>query len=114
MLQRAQVIGHTLWVTPFAADERWPCGEFVNQSGTDTGLPVWTQADRSIENTDIVLWYVFGIHHVPRMEDWPVMPADTVSFWLKPTGFFDRNPSLDVAPSPGHGGGGAPTGESCH
>ena len=28
------------------------------------------------------------------------MPADTVSFWLKPFGFFDRNPSLDVAPSP--------------
>jgi primary-amine oxidase len=26
------------------------------------------------------------------------MPADTVSFWLKPVGFFDRNPALDVAP----------------
>jgi hypothetical protein len=27
-----------------------------------------------------------------------------VSFWLKPFGFFDRNPSLDVPPQPGHGG----------
>ena len=27
------------------------------------------------------------------------MPADTVSFWLKPFGFFDQNPSIDVAPS---------------
>jgi primary-amine oxidase len=35
---------------------------------------------------------------VPRIEDWPIMPVDTVSFWLKPTGFFDHNPSLDVAP----------------
>jgi primary-amine oxidase len=26
------------------------------------------------------------------------MPVDTVSFWLKPVGFFDRNPALDVAP----------------
>jgi len=29
--------------------------------------------------------------------------VDTVSFWLKPFGFFDRNPTLDVPPSPGHG-----------
>jgi primary-amine oxidase len=27
------------------------------------------------------------------------MPADIVSFWLKPFGFFDRNPALDVPPS---------------
>lgn len=98
VFQRAQVLGHTLWVTPFDAEERWPCGEFVNQSSTDEGLPVWTSADRSIDNTDVVLWYVFGIHHVPRVEDWPIMPVDTVSFWLKPTGFFDANPALDVAP----------------
>lgn len=52
----------------------------------------------------MVLWYVFGIHHVPRPEDWPVMPADTVAFWLKPVGFFDRNPALDVARTAGHGG----------
>jgi primary-amine oxidase len=25
------------------------------------------------------------------------MPVDVVSFWLKPYGFFDRNPALDVA-----------------
>jgi primary-amine oxidase len=46
-----------------------------------------------------VLWYVFGIHHITRPEDWPVMPTDAVSFWLKPFGFFDRNPALDVPPS---------------
>ena len=28
------------------------------------------------------------------------MPADTVSFWLKPFGFFDRNPALDLPPTP--------------
>ena len=53
----------------------------------------------AIENTDVVLWYVFGIHHITRPEDWPVMPTDAVSFWLKPFGFFDRNPALDVPPS---------------
>ncbi len=96
---RAEVIGHTLWVTPYREDERWPCGDFPNLSDGDTGLPVWTARDRSIENTDVVLWYVFGIHHITRPEDWPVMPAETVSFWLKPFGFFDRNPALDVPPS---------------
>jgi primary-amine oxidase len=97
--RRAEVIGHTLWVTPYHPDERWPCGDFPTQSERDAGLPVWTAQDRSIENTDIVLWYVFGLHHIPRPEDWPVMPVDVVSFWLKPFGFFDRNPALDLPPS---------------
>ncbi len=99
VLERAGVIGHTLWVTPYREDERWPCGEFVNQSEQDAGLTRWTEQNRSIENTDVVLWYVFGIHHITRPEDWPVMPVDTVSFWLKPAGFFDRNPALDVPPT---------------
>jgi primary-amine oxidase len=111
LLARAGVIDHTVWVTPHSREERWPSGEFVVQSVEDEGLPAWTAQDRPIENTDIVLWYVFGIHHVPRVEDWPVMPADTIAFWLKPTGFFDRNPALDVAPQPGHGGG---AGAHCH
>jgi primary-amine oxidase len=100
VMRRAGVLGHTLWVTPHDEAERWPAGEFPTQAVQDTGLPAWTARNRSIENTDVVLWYVWGIHHVTRVEDWPVMPVDTVSFWLKPVGFFDRNPALDVAPSP--------------
>jgi primary-amine oxidase len=46
-----------------------------------------------------VLWYVFGLHHITRPEEWPIMPVDTISFWLKPFGFFDQNPSIDVAPT---------------
>jgi len=97
IFRRAEVIGHNLWVTPYRQEERWPCGEFCNQSRDDKGLPAWTLQNRSIENTDVVLWYVFGIHHVTRPEEWPVMPVDSVSFWLKPFAFFDCNPSLDVA-----------------
>jgi primary-amine oxidase len=59
---------------------------------------VWTAQDRSIEDTDAVRWDVFGINHITRPEEWPVMSVDTVSFWLKPVGFFDRNPALDVPP----------------
>jgi primary-amine oxidase len=99
VLRRAEAIAHTVWVTPYHPDERWPCGEFPNLGDRDTGLPRWTEQNRPIENTDVVLWYVFGIHHITRPEDWPIMPVDTVSFWLKPFGFFDRNPTLDVPPT---------------
>jgi primary-amine oxidase len=98
--QRAHAIGHALWVTPYADGERWPCGEFPNLSATDDGLPAWTARDRPIDDTDVVLWHVFGLHHITRPEDWPVMPVDRTSFWLKPWGFFDRNPALDVPPTP--------------
>ena len=43
-----------------------------------------------------------ALRHVPRPEDWPVMPVARCGFVLKPTGFFDRNPTLDVPPPAGH------------
>lgn len=27
--------------------------------------------------------YVFGVTHVPRLEDWPVMPVDRIGFMLQ-------------------------------
>ena len=98
--RRFPVVGHQLWVTAHHDDERWPCGDYPTQSAHDEGLTRWTADDEPLENTDIVLWYVFGIHHITRPEEWPIMAVDTVSFWIKPFAFFDRNPSLDVPPSP--------------
>lgn len=97
---RAPVIGHTLWVTANSPDERWPAGNYPVQSETDAGMSEWIKDNAPLENTDVVLWYVFGIHHITRMEEWPIMAVDAVSFWLKPTGFFDRNPSIDAPRSP--------------
>lgn len=96
---RAPVIGHTLWVTREHEDERWPAGAYPTQSYADDGMSRWIADDESLVNTDVVLWYVFGIHHITRMEEWPIMSADVVSFWLKPSGFFDQNPAIDVAAS---------------
>ena len=49
-----------------------------------------------------MVWYTFGHHHVPRPEDWPVMPVAMIGFTLKPVGFFERNPALDVPPPEPH------------
>jgi primary-amine oxidase len=100
--RRARFMTRHLWATPYRRDERYPAGEYPNQHAGGDGLPRWTAADRALEDTDIVLWYVFGSHHVPRLEDWPVMPVVTCGFQLRPLGFFDRNPALDVPPQPGH------------
>jgi primary-amine oxidase len=96
--RRAGFTAHQLWVTPYRADERYPAGDYPNQHPGGDGLPRWTAANRSLDNTDLVVWYVFSHMHVPRPEDWPVMPACSLGFHLKPDGFFDRNPALDLPP----------------
>ncbi|MFT7600586.1 MAG: primary-amine oxidase [Acidimicrobiales bacterium] len=96
---RAGYMWNHLWVTPYAADERHPAGDYPNQSAGGEGLPRWTTADRNIENTDVVLWYTMGHNHLPSLEDWPVMPVANIGFTLKPSGFFDRSPAMDLPPS---------------
>lgn len=104
--QRAAFATKGLWVTRFAEDERYPTGDFVNQHAGGAGLPAFIAANRDIDGEDIVLWHTFGLTHFPRVEDWPIMPVDTVGFKLRPDGFFDRSPVLDVPASvpPASGG----------
>ena len=97
--RRGGFIQNHLWVTPFSAQERYPAGDYVNQSEGGLGLPQWTEADRAIENTDVVVWHVFGLHHSVRPEDFPVQPVVTCGFKLMPSGFFDRNPMIDLPPT---------------
>ncbi|UDY35029.1 primary-amine oxidase [Dermatobacter hominis] len=107
--RRAGFARHNLWVTPYHPDERRAAGDFPNQHEGGDGLPLWSDADRDLVDTDVVLWYSFGLTHFPRPEDWPVMPVECTGFLLSPCGFFDRNPALDVPP-PDHG---LPPGEHC-
>ena len=93
---RAGFIAHDLWVTPTRADERWPAGDYVNQSAPGQGLPAWTSQDRPIADTELTVWHTFGHHHIPRPEDYPVQPVVSCGFSLQPFGFFDRNPTLDI------------------
>ena len=99
--KRAGYMWKHLWVTPYRPDENYPAGDYPNQHPGGDGLPRWTAADRPVANEDIVVWYVMGSNHIPRLEDWPIMPVATIGFALKPSGFFDQNPALDVPPSMG-------------
>jgi primary-amine oxidase len=98
VLKRAGFLTKNLWVTPYHPDERYPTGPYPNQHPGGDGLPKWTKADRDLSHTDVVLWYNFGQTHIPRLEDWPVMPVSSVGFFLKADGFFDTNPALDLPP----------------
>ena len=104
IIKRAGFMTKHLWVTPFAPDELSATGPYPNQHPGGAGLPEYTKDDRNVENTDVVLWYTLGYHHVPRPEDWPISPVSYCGFTLKPVGFFDTNPVLDVPPSTHHNG----------
>jgi primary-amine oxidase len=98
--QRAAFIGYPLWVTAYDADQRYAAGDTPNQHPGAPGLPQYIQDNRSLVNRDIVLWLTLGHHHVTQAEDWPVLSTKRLSFELKPSNFFDRNPALDLRRAP--------------
>ena len=95
VVKRAGFAKHNLWVTPYDENEICAAGEHPHLGDGD-GLPFWTQANRSVEETDVVVWHTCGVTHVPRPEDWPVMPVEYTGFSLHPVGFFDRNPAINL------------------
>lgn len=94
--RRVGFLENHLWVTPYNPSERYSAGDFPTLSTEGKGLPSWTSANRSIAETDIVLWYSMAMHHMVRGEDWPVMPVLWHQFELRPFDFFDHNPALDL------------------
>jgi primary-amine oxidase len=96
--RRAGFAANHLWVTRYDPAQRYSAGDFVNQHPGGAGLPAYVAGDRDIDGADIVVWHTFGPTQFPRPEDWPVMPVARCGFTLKPTGFFGRNPALDVPP----------------
>jgi primary-amine oxidase len=91
---RAGFAAAALWVTAYDRAELYAAGDYPNQAEGGDGLPVYAAKHRPVENADIVLWATIGFHHLPRPEDWPVLPVMWHSLSLVPDGFFDRNPAL--------------------
>jgi primary-amine oxidase len=94
--KRAGFVQNHLWVTAYEPEERFPAGQFVNHSTGEGGIADFVAKDRPIENSDVVLWHVFGLHHSVRVEDFPVQPCITTGFKLMPYGFFNGNPAIDL------------------
>ncbi|WAC13379.1 primary-amine oxidase [Dyadobacter pollutisoli] len=113
--RRAGFVQNHLWVTPFEESEMFAAGDYPNQHQGGDGLIKWTEQDRNVADQDIVIWYTMGHTHIPRMEDYPVMPTAYIGFLLKPNGFFTQNPANDVPPSvPQKAGNAAPGPSCCH
>lgn len=94
--ERVGFVNNHLWVTPFAERELYAAGDYAWLGRHGDGLPTWTAADRNLVDTDVVVWYTLGVTHVPRPEDWPVMPVVKTGFKLVPIGFFSENPALGL------------------
>jgi primary-amine oxidase len=96
VIKRARFMTKHLWVTRYDPTERYATGDYPNQHAGGAGLPEFVAQDRSLDNEELVVWYTFGAHHTVRPEDWPVMPVTSIGFMLRPSGFFDKSPALDV------------------
>jgi primary-amine oxidase len=105
-MNRGRFATKQLWVTKYDPSERYAAGEFIAQMAVAGGVSAFVEADRPLVDEDVVCWYTVGVHHIVRPEDWPVMPVAKAGFHLKPVGFFDGNPMLDLAPEP--------MGDACH
>jgi len=94
--KRAGFVNNHFWATHYNRMELYAAGDYPNQSKPGDGLPAYASNNESIANTDVVAWYTLGITHIPRPEEWPIMPVTHLGFKMIPVGFFDRNPALDV------------------
>ncbi|MEH2095521.1 primary-amine oxidase [Nostoc sp.] len=94
--QKAEFATHHVWVTKYKPSELYAGGDYPNQTQPGQGLPKYIADDEPLMGEDIVLWYTMGVTHIPRSEDWPVMPVHQVGFKLVPRGFFSRNPAINL------------------
>ena len=97
--QRAQFAQHHVWVTRYRDDELYAGGRFTLQSQKERdGVADAAARKEKVENEDLVVWSVFGLTHNPRVEEWPVMPYESLEVKFVPSDFWTENPAVDVPP----------------
>lgn len=110
--KRAKYALEPFWVTKHSDAELYAAGDYTYQSlpaaidagsSTNSGaggdLGTWAARGDNVDDEDIVVWHSISLTHNPRTEDYPVMPVETMTVSLKPSGFFESNPALDVPQS---------------
>ncbi|QSZ31343.1 hypothetical protein DSL72_000906 [Monilinia vaccinii-corymbosi] len=97
--KRGEFGDHSIYVTSYRDGELYAGGKYTNQSRGGTGVRSFAARKDNVKDEDIVVWVQFGINHVPRIEDFPVMPVEIIKVALRPVNFFTKNPALDVPPS---------------
>lgn len=95
--KRAEFGGHHVYVTKYRDDELYGAGNYTYQSsGNAKGMQTFIAKQEPVENDDFVVWHSFCLTHNVRIEDWPVMPYESMTISFKPADFFTENPSMDV------------------
>jgi primary-amine oxidase len=94
--QRGEFATHHFWATRYKANELYAAGDYPNQGKKGRGLPQYTADSESLDNEDLVVWYTYGVTHIPRPEEWPIMTVHPAGFKIMSWGFFDQNPVLNV------------------
>ncbi|KAJ7104589.1 copper amine oxidase [Mycena crocata] len=100
--RRATFAKKPMWVCRDVEGDKggrmWPAGKYVPQTrdAPADSIGNWVKGEQNIENEDILVYLTVGVTHIPRPEDWPVMPVEHLNIVLKPSSFFAVNPSMDV------------------
>lgn len=97
--KRAEFSDKNIYVVKHKDGDLFAGGFYTNQSRGGTGVRSWAERNENVKDADLVLFIQFGINHIPRIEDFPVMPCEILRVHMKPVNFFDKNPALDVPPS---------------
>ncbi|KAI0084516.1 peroxisomal copper amine oxidase [Irpex rosettiformis] len=102
--KRAGFTKRALWVVKDKEGPKgsrtWPSGKYVpgTRVAPVDSITEWVEKeeDESLEGEDVLLYLTAGITHIPRPEDWPVMPQENLNILFRPVHFFRENPALDV------------------
>lgn len=97
--KRAQFINHHAWFTAFNDEEMSAAALFPTTAPIGEGLPKYIANDEKLDGQDVVMWYTFGVTHVPRPEEWPMMNVHHTGFAIMPVNFFSENPAMKVPES---------------